>query len=224
MTITRTQHSNAASSVSSASISTALTGVAPGSLIVVSVNVADFVTTSNVKDDLNVNAAVAYQFDYSAHQAWYECWYFANHGGGTRTFTANFSAAGVGKTISVTEYAGALAVAPFFNSVVATGNSAALSSGALTPPMDGCLIWGQGTQDGDTPEPDTGAGYAQIGRDDVVNVTSWEDKIQSLAASVATTWTGVPSLDWLATMAIFQPAAQALPVDTDFLLTFTVQR
>lgn len=200
------RNQNAASATT---ITVTLNGITPGALLVLGVTVVDSVTVSTVRDDLVVDAtkAAASSIDYVAHGQRFECWYFENHGGGSRTFTATFSAAATFRGIQVTEYAGAATSAAYFDGSTATGTSTTLNSGAKTPLVNGCLIWGQGHVDGSVPTP-SGA-FGSIDSEAGVNDVNWEDQIQGTAAAIAATWTFGSSLDWVATMAIFKPAVGA---------------
>lgn len=197
------------SAASATTIAVTLNSIAPGALLVLGITVADGVTISTVRDDLVVDAtkAAASSIDFVAHGQRFECWYFENHGGGSRTFTATFSATATFRGIQVTEYAGAATSAAYFDGSTATGTSTTLDSGSKTPPVNGCLIWGQAHADTGVPTP-SGA-FSSIDSEAGVNDVNWEDQIQGTAASIAATWTFGSSVDWVATMAIFKPAVGA---------------
>lgn len=200
----RVQFAHAEAAGSGSTIACTLNGIAAGSLIVHNIamnDLAAFVT--GVADDLSAAGSLAIALPTSLETL--EQWYHKNHGGGNRTFTATLDTAHTFRGIVSTEVAGVDTDSPLEGTASGTGNSAAPSSGNLTPTpsVDGALIVAVCT--GDT-VPTAGAPFIEIFSDGSgATNCEHEDYVQPTAAVVAATWAMAPSGNWAALAAVYLP-------------------
>lgn len=201
MPVTRTQFNHVENAASGTSIAVSLTGIAPGSLVKVAVR-HDGTTTTGVTDDLSVAGALARGHTEGVDGIRIDVYYFKNHGGGNRTFTATFPAA-TARAIEVEELAGADTVNPLGPVNSANGSSNTAAAGSVTPGVDGAYIAGY----------EANASFDYVPQAPMVGVlselTSVSDSsalAQAINAAVNPTWTSASVENWAAVAVVFLPA------------------
>jgi hypothetical protein len=136
----------------------------------------------------------------------------------TFTITVNFTGSpGSGDTmVAIHEYSGADTTAPLDSvNPGATGSGTAVSPGAVTPTVNGCLIFSGGCDDSGanaTPTANTGGGYTLRQHQDDASSHEriyTEDFVQTTAASTTASFTIGASSHWAVQAAVFKPSGAA---------------
>jgi hypothetical protein len=176
--------------------------VTPGNLVGVFIFYVDSSASTSVRDDLSVDGVRSVQIDWTADGSFLEQWIFKNHGGGPRTFTATFSPAATFRTIHVIEFSGADLYNPVASVASANGSSTTPNAGTVTPPVDGCLIWG--TSASGAAPPVAVSPFQKIITEST-NFTSSEQLSSGIIGPTAVTWTQANGI-WSAVATVLRPA------------------
>lgn len=188
-----------------------------GSLIVVAMTYygggSDYF--SSVADGVNTYVQVGLTRSGNGTTDFCRLYYAKNVAAGATTVSVSFSGApGAGDTmVGIYEYLGVDTVAPLdTTNPGGTGTGTTPSPGAVTPTVNGCLIFSAGLDDNGnnaTPTANTGAGYVlEDHQDDSTNHERFytEDFVQGIKASTTASFTIGTSSNWAIQAGVFKPS------------------
>lgn len=213
MAITFVQANYAESDAQASTIAVSLTGIAAASFVVVSATCTSDYHVNSCADDLSAAGTAA-----NAEQGWagsvpphtVRQFYYANYGGGSRTFTVTFSdAAAIHRAVYAVEYAGVMLTSPQDGAGLGgVGGGDPATLGSITPSVDGCLVVGWAYAEtsilADSPMADRLTGTHPDGK-----LYSYMEYIQPTASTFTPTWD--TANQWVAVGAIFKPAGTVTP-------------
>jgi hypothetical protein len=182
--------------------------ITAGNTVVVCVGIEDATSITNVTDGTTTVTVPDVILDWVGGTEKLAIFSFPNHPGGAKTFTANFAATQPFRAIVVLE----LTPCTFDVSSTGSGNSAAPSSGSLTPSVSGSYI--VGFCFGNSALTSAG-GFADYFNEPTVNTTDTEGLAQAVAAAIAATWTMTSGI-WGAVAASYKPPASAFAMEDDY--------
>lgn len=135
--------------------------------------------------------------------------YSANVTNGPRIITASYGAAKDWVQMTVTEYAGLEYTTPVAGTSTNSGSGTALTAGAFTPSVNGCLISNFCEQDTTANEITSWAKDTnfRLLSADVADSIADQDFVQATAASINPAMTMAPSNSWMSVAAAFKPNA-----------------
>jgi hypothetical protein len=171
----------------------------PGNLLIVTGTAARPAQSISISDSAgNVYLPAIGPISDPAQEVTAYVWYVPNAVGGPNTVTLTQGGFGAAMEIHISEWSGVDKVSPLDQTSFARGTGTLASSGAITPSMNGELIFGYGFVNQDA---SSGAGFTPLS---FVNGDLDEYQIQTIAAPVAATFTQ-ESDTWFAMVASFKP-------------------
>ena len=217
-------NSNARVATGTTIVSPSTTGIAAASLVAVHVRYDNTggITTLSVKDDLGVSAVIAVGITEGTDSIRTEIWYFKNYGGGTRTFTATFSATTTTTAIEVEELAGADTIAPLgATSSSDTVAATTASAGSVTPTRNNSYISALAANANFVMTPSSPMLDVV---NDSVGIADSSALAQKIAAAVNPTWTTASVANWGAVAAVFLPPVTVVTATYSQASTFPKSR